>query len=40
MVGNFSAKRVEASEDTAAGTVVQAARLIVSATVTVIFECE
>ena len=40
MVGNFSAKRVEASADTAAGTVVQAARLIVSATVTVIFECE
>ena len=39
-VGNFSAKRMEGAADTGYGTVVQAAKLIVSATVTVTFEAE
>ena len=40
-VGNFSAKRMdEAAADTGAGTVVQAAKLIVSATVSITFTAE
>lgn len=39
-VGNFSAKRMEAAADGGYGTVVQAAKLIVSATVTITFEAE
>ncbi len=39
-VGNFSAKRMEEAADTGSGTVVQAAKLIVSVTVTVTFKAE
>ena len=39
-VSNFSAKRFEEAMDTGYGTVVQAAKLIVSATVTVTFTAE
>ncbi len=39
-VGNFSAKRMEGAADAGYGTIVQAAKLIVSATVTITFEAE
>ena len=39
-VGNFSAKRMEAAGDAGYGTVVQAAKLIISATVTITFKAE
>ena len=39
-VGNFSAKRMEEATDTGFGTVVQAAKLIVSVTVSITFTAE
>ena len=39
-VGNFSAKAMDREEAGAAGTVVQAAKLIISATVSVTFTAE
>ena len=39
-VGNFSAKRMEEAADTGFGTVVQAAKLIVSVTVSITFTAE
>ena len=39
-VGNFSAKTMDRGEEAAAGTVVQAAKLIVTASVTITFKAE